>query len=86
MSNYPKYLMESPIGIQGDIVIPPKTATEAGLGRLSQQNGWGVENSQPIEQGGIPPFRTDFNGVFFLLSQLVYWYQQGGIMRYSATS
>lgn len=85
MSNYPKYLMESPIGIQGDIVIPPKTATEAGLGRLSQQNGWGVENSQPIEQGGIPPFRTDFNGVFFLLSQLVYWYQQGGIMRYSAT-
>ena len=76
MSNYPKYLMESPIGIQGDIVIPPKTATEAGLGRLSQQNGWGVENSQPIEQGGIPPFRTDFNGVFFLLSQLVYWYQQ----------
>ena len=85
MSNYPKYLMESPIGIQGDIVIPPKTATEAGLGRLSQQNGWGVENSQPIEQGGIPPFRTDFNGVFFLLSQLVYWYQQGGIMRDSAT-
>lgn len=85
MSNYPKFLMESPIGIQGDIVIPPKTATEAGLGRLSQQNGWGVENSQPIEQGGIPPFRTDFNGVFFLLSQLVYWYQQGGIMRYSAT-
>ena len=85
MSNYPKYLMASPIGILGDIVIPPKTATEAGLGRLSQQNGWGVENSQPIEQGGIPPFRTDFNGVFFLLSQLVYWYQQGGIMRYSAT-
>lgn len=85
MSNYPKYLLSSPIGIQGDIVIPPKTATEAGLGRLSQQNGWGVENSQPIEQGGIPPFRRDFNGVFFLISQLVFWYQQGGIMRYSAT-
>lgn len=85
MSNYPKYLMASPIGILGDIVIPPKTATEAGLGRLSQQNGWGVENSQPIEQGGIPPFRRDFNGVFFLISQLVFWYQHGGIMRYSAT-
>lgn len=77
--------MESPIGIQGDFVIPPKTAIEAGLGRLSQQNGWGVENSKPIEQGGIPPFRNDFNGVLLLLSQLVYWYQQGGIMRYSAT-
>lgn len=85
MSNYPKYLMHSPIGSQGDFVIPPKTATEAGLGRLSQQNGWGVENSQPVEQGGIPPFRTDFNGALYLLSQLVFWYQQGGIMNYSAT-
>lgn len=77
--------MHSPIGSQGDFVIPPKTATEAGLGRLSQQNGWGVENSQPVEQGGIPPFRTDFNGALYLLSQLVFWYQQGGIMNYSAT-
>lgn len=85
MSNYPRYLMHSPIGSQGDFVIPPKTATEAGLGRLSQQNGWGVENSQPVEQGGIPPFRTDFNGALYLLSQLVFWYQQGGIMNYSAT-
>lgn len=85
MSNYPKYLMHSPIGSQGDFVIPPKTATDAGLGRLSQQNGWGVENSQPVEQGGIPPFRTDFNGALYLLSQLVFWYQQGGIMNYSAT-
>ena len=41
MSNYPKYLMESPIGIQGDIVIPPKTATEAGLGRLSRAKRMG---------------------------------------------
>lgn len=85
MSNYPRYLMHSPIGSQGDFVIPPKTATEAGLGRLSQQNGWGVENSKPVEQGGIPPFRTDFNGALYLLSQLVFWYQQGGIMNYSAT-
>lgn len=85
MSNYPKYQLSAAIAQDGEITIPPLTSEEAGLGRLSQQIGWGRENAIPIEQGGIPPFKSDFNGVFFLLSQFLLWYQQGGIMRYSAT-
>mgnify|MGYP000650621582 FL=1 len=84
MSNYPKYQLSAAIAQDGEITIPPLTSEEAGLGRLSQQIGWGRENAIPIEQGGIPPFKSDFNGVFFLLSQFLLWYQQGGIMNYSA--
>lgn len=84
MSNYPKYQLSAAIAQDGEITIPPLTSEEAGLGRLSQQVGWGRENAIPIEQGGIPPFKSDFNGVFFLLSQFLLWYQQGGIMNYSA--
>ena len=70
MSNYPKYQLSAAIAQDGEITIPPLTSEEAGLGRLSQQIGWGRENAIPIEQGGIPPFKSDFNGVFFLLSQI----------------
>lgn len=84
-SKYPKYLLQSAIAEKGNITIPPNTSQEAGTGRLSQQGGWGIENAIPIEQGGVPPNREDFNGVLFLLSQLLIWYQNGGIMKYSAT-
>lgn len=85
MSNYPQYLLATPIASAGDKVIPPGTASEAGEGRLSQQEGWTLTNSTPLESGGIAPFRDDFNGAFFLLSQFLYWYQQGGLMNYSSS-
>ena len=85
MSNYPQYLMGSVIGAKGDYVIPPKTATEAGDGRLSLEEGWGQINQTPLEEGGIAPFRVDMNGLAFILSQFIFWYQQGGIMNYSST-
>lgn len=84
MSNYPQFQIQSTIAKDGDYTIPPLTPTEAGTGRLSQQNGWGHENAIPIEQGGIPPHKNDFNGILLLLSQFTVWYQQGGIMNYSA--
>ena len=61
------------------------TALEAGTGRLSQEEGWGKWNSLPIGEGGIPPKRDDFNSVLYLLSSFLVWYQQGGIMQYSAS-
>lgn len=61
------------------------TALEAGTGRLSQEEGWGRWNSLPIGEGGIPPKRDDFNSVLYLLSSFLVWYQQGGIMQYSAS-
>lgn len=84
MSNYPQYLLSSPIAASGDKTIPPATSMQAGTGRVSQEAGWGSWNSLPIGEGGIPPKREDFNGAFYLLSQLLYWYQQGGVMKYAA--
>lgn len=83
MSNYPQYFLKTPIAVDGDKTVPPATAQEAGTGRLSQEYGWGRYNSLPIGEGGIPPKREDFNGALFLLSQLLLWYQQGGVMQYS---
>lgn len=85
MSNYPKYLLSSVIGAMGDFVIPPETAEEAGDGRLSTQEGWGLLNQTPLEDGGIAPFREDMNGLAYLLSQFVVWQQQGGLMNYTSS-
>lgn len=83
MSNYPQHLLTSALAVDGDKTIPPATAMEAGTGRFSQQEGFGAWNSRPIGEGGIPPKREDFNGALYLLSQLLVFYQQGGVMRYS---
>ena len=83
MSNYPVNTLSGVIAASGDKRIPPATAAAAGLGRLSQEKGFGQTNSKPLEQGGVPPFREDFNGIFNLFSQFLLWYQQGGIMKYN---
>ena len=85
MSRYPQYTLSCPIAEDGDKTIPPAGVEEAGHGRLSQKEGWGKQNAQPIAEGGVPPKREDFNGAFFLLSQILMWYQQGGIMEYVAS-
>ena len=85
MSNYPKYLLTQALSASGDMTIPPATASEAGEGRLSQEKGWGSINSTPLENGGIAPFREDFNGMMYLVSQFLLWYQQGGVMNYSSS-
>lgn len=85
MSKYPKHKLACAIAEFGDKAIPPETPMQAGTGRLSQRDGWGEYNSLPIGEGGIPPKRDDFNGAFFLLSQMLVWYQQGGVMKYDAT-
>ena len=85
MSNYPKYFLSSLLAADGDVTIPPASATEAGEGRLSQASGWGKINSTALENGGIAPFREDFNGMMYLLSQFALWQQQGGLMKYSSS-
>lgn len=84
-TNYPQYLLGSIIGSKGDFVLPPLTSEESGDGRLSQQEGWTQINQTPLEEGGIAPFRVDMNGLAFILSQFLFWYQQGGIMNYSSS-
>lgn len=84
MSNYPQYFLKCPIANEGDKTLPPQTSMEAGTGRLSQEEGFDEWTSKPIGEGGIPPKRLDFNGALYLLSQFLVWYQQGGVMQYSA--
>lgn len=83
-SNYPQNFLSSVLAAGGDFTIPPVTAASAGSGKFSQQNGFPPETSQPLSQGGFPPDRRDFNGVLNLLSQFIVWYQQGGLLNYSA--
>ncbi len=85
MSNYPTDKLTSVFAVNGDKRLPPATAALAGSGRASQYEGFKVENSMPLSQGGIPPFREDFNGIFNLFSQFLLWYQQGGVMQYDST-
>ena len=84
-SKYPQYFLSCPIANEGDKTIPPETSQSAGTGRLSQEKGWTDVNAQPIAEGGIPPQREDFNGALFLLSQLLFWMQQGGLFNYSTS-
>ena len=84
-SKYPQYFIDCPFAEDGDKTIPPETSQTAGTGRLSQQKGWTEVNSMPIAEGGIPPNRLDFNGALYLLSQLLYWIQQGGLFNYSTS-
>ena len=85
MSNYPSDKITSRFAKNGSKKVPPSTASQAGSGRASQLEGFKKINSTPLGQGGIPPFREDFNGIFYLFSQFLLWYQQGGIMNYDAT-
>lgn len=82
MSNYPTDKLTSVFAVNGDKRLPPATSALAGSGRASQYEGFKIENSMPLSQGGIPPFREDFNGIFNLFSQFLMWYQQGGVMQY----
>lgn len=84
-SKYPQTFLKCAIASMGDRPIGlPVTAIEAGTGRLSQEEGWTRWNSTPIGEGGIPPKRDDFNALAYTLSQFLVWYQQGGLMNYSA--
>lgn len=82
-TKYPKFMLSGVIAENGDYSLPQ--AEKPSNGRFSISKGFDVENSLPLDQGGIPPFRQDFNGMAYLLSQFLVWYQQGGLMNYSAS-
>lgn len=84
-TNYPSIVLKYVFASSGNYVLPPATAAEAGSGRLSQAEGWGSINETPLEDGGIAPFREDFNGLAYALSAPLLWLQQGGIYKYDAS-
>lgn len=62
--------------------IPQTTAV---LGKASLTNGFPTETSMPLEDGGIPPRREDFNGMLYWLSTFAIYQQAGGLFTYNTT-
>lgn len=54
----------------------PETTSESG--KASWDQGFPVETSLPLSQGGVPPKYGDFNGILKILSQFAVFAQQGG--------
>lgn len=62
--------------------IPQNTTT---LGKASLVNGFPTETSMPIDDGGVPPQRADFNGMLYWLSTFAMFQQSGGKFSYDAS-
>lgn len=67
---------------EGDkFVIPANNDGLAGLASIAK--GFPPITQQPLDQGGLPPQREDFNGIFNLFSQFLLFVQNGGIFAYN---
>lgn len=62
--------------------LPDDTGATTGLASL--QRLFQMITQTPIEAGGIAPDRVDFNSLFKLLGDSVYFSQQGGVWLYNA--
>lgn len=79
-------LLNCAIAAYGDRTNIQNYPADAGTGRISVREGWGSVNSLPIADGGVPPYREDMNGAFWLLSQLLVYMEHGGWFAYNASS
>lgn len=79
--NQPPILVSS-FAANGDKnTIPATNSGTEGLASLSL--GFPSITSQPVSQGGIPPQREDFNGIFNLITSFLMFLQNGSIFAYS---
>ena len=69
-------ILVKPFANNGDKNTIPEDAT--GTQAASLEEGFPSITSTPISQGGIPPQRTDFNGLGYLLSSQFFYLQNGG--------
>lgn len=75
--------IQQPFANSGQKAEIPNAAT--GTNRASMQEGWNSITSTPIDQGGTPPNRLDFNGLGYMATALLYFMQQGGFITYDST-
>ena len=68
-------VLQQPFAAQGDKNTIPNAAT--GTNKASLQEGFPPITGQPINQGGVPPERQDFNGAMNLNSQFYFAFQNG---------
>jgi hypothetical protein len=67
----------------GDANTIPQS-TPAGTGEASFEDGFPQITQVPIGAGGIAPDRKDFNGLFKILGDWIFFAQNGGLPSYSA--
>ena len=75
--------IQQPFANAGQKADIPNAAT--GTNRASMAEGWNSITSTPIDQGGVPPNRLDFNGLGYMATALLYFLQQGGFIQYDST-
>lgn len=69
------------LGANADVNSLPAT-TPAGSGRASTSGLFPQVTQKPLDEGGIAPERADFNALFKLLGDSIYFLQQGGVFSY----
>ena len=75
--------IQQPFANGGQKADIPNAAT--GTNRASMTEGWNDITSTPIDEGGIPPNRLDFNGLGYMATVLLYFMQQGGFITFDST-
>lgn len=72
------------LGNAADVsTLPDDTGASTGLASL--QKLWQQVNQLPLNAGGVAPARTDFNALFKLLGDSVFYAMQGGVASYNAS-
>lgn len=72
-----------PFANEGDKNTIPTDAT--GTQAASLEEGFPVITATPINEGGIPPKREDFNGLGFLTTSQYFYLQNGGRFTFNST-
>lgn len=74
--------MSIPFALNGDKNIPNETAT--GTETSSLNLGFLPITQEPLDDGGIAPERIDFNGLFYLSTDLRCFLQDGGVITFNS--
>lgn len=75
-------LISLPFANNGDKnTIPTASSSPA----ASFYDGFPVATETPIDEGGVPPDRRDFNGIFNSLSALNWWQNAGGMFPFNTS-
>lgn len=77
-------LLANVLGYAADLNSIPAT-TPSGSGAFSYQAGFPAITGFPLTAGGIAPSRQDFNGVFNLIGQHLFFLQSGSLYPWSAS-
>lgn len=81
--NQPDFL-PSAFAANGDANSIP-SSNDGTSGLASWSLGFPQITQTPLAQGGLPPQRADFNGIFKAITAFLMFYQAGGVFTYSTT-